>query len=266
MTESLSYRDFITTFRNLGLRRNSHVLVHASLEGLGPVAGGPDTIIGSLLATCESVLMPTFTPECALTPPVGPPDNAIDYGTDPGKNLEAEFYVPDLPTAEPVAERLRQHANARRSVHPLLSFAGIKADEALEGQTIDEPLGPIGWLAEFDGDVLLLGTDQRANVSLHYGERAAGRRQFTRWALTPEAVVVCPDCPGCSEGFGAIASRLDGIVRRQRLGRATAELIPLRDLINITVGWVRQDPRALLCDRPECVYCRAVRASVRVPS
>ncbi len=45
MSESLSYRDFIMAFRNLGLRRNSRVLVHASLEGLGTVAGGADTII-----------------------------------------------------------------------------------------------------------------------------------------------------------------------------------------------------------------------------
>ncbi len=254
------------TFRNLGLRRSSHVLVHASLGGLGPVAGGADTIIGSLLAACESVLMPAFTPECALTPPVGPPDNAVDYGSDSGRNFDAEFYMPDLPTSEPVAERLRQHLDARRSVHPLLSFSGIKSEEALEGQTIDEPLGPIGWLAEYDGDVLLLGVDHRANISLHYAERAAGRRQFTRWALTPEGVVVCPNCPGCSEGFGAITAKLEGVARRQRLGSSTVELIPLRDLINITVGWIRQDPRALLCDRPDCVYCRAVRASVRVPS
>ena len=42
------------------------------------------------------------------------------------------------------------------------------------------------------------------------------------------------------------------------------ELIPVRDLIHIAVGWIRQDPRALLCEQPGCSRCQAVRASVRV--
>ena len=149
-------------------------------------------------------------------------------------------------------------------MHPLYSFVGVNADEALQSQSIDEPLAPVGWLADFDGDVLLLGANHKDNVSLYYAEHVAGRKQFIRWALTPEGVVVCPNCPGCSEGFPAISDRLAGIVRRARLGTARVELIPVRDLIHIAVGWIRQDPRALLCEQPGCALCHAVRASVRV--
>jgi aminoglycoside 3-N-acetyltransferase len=263
-SDQLSYRDFITVYRALGIRRTSRVLVHVSLPAIGPVAGGPDTIIGSLLSTCETVLLPSFTEQSMLTPVIGPAENGLAYGASAEENLTAEFFHPDLPTRDPVAERLRQDRRAARSMHPLYSFVGVNADEALQSQSIDDPLAPVGWLADFDGDVLLLGANHKDNVALHYAERAAGRKQFIRWALTPEGVVVCPNCPGCSDGFPAIGDRLAGVVRRGRLGTARVELIPVRDLIHIAVGWIRQDPRALLCDQVGCARCQAVRASVRI--
>jgi aminoglycoside 3-N-acetyltransferase len=263
-SQQLSYRDLITVFRALGLRRTSRVLVHVSLPALGPVAGGADTLVGSLLSTCEAVVLPSFTEQSMLTPVIGPPENGLAYGAGAEDNLTAEFYHPDLPTRDVVAERLRHDRRAERSMHPLYSFVGVNADEALQSQSIDDPLAPVGWLADFDGDVLLLGANHKDNVALHYAERAAGRKQFIRWALTPEGVVVCPNCPGCSEGFPAISDRLAGVVRLARLGTARVELIPLRDLIHIAVGWIRQDPRALLCEQPGCSRCQAVRASVRI--
>jgi aminoglycoside 3-N-acetyltransferase len=263
-SDQLSYRDFVTVFRALGLRKTSRVLVHASLPALGSIAGGADTIIGSLLDACETVLVPSFTEQAMLTPAIGPPENGLVYGADGEGNLTAEFYHPDLPTRDRVAERLRGDRRAARSMHPLYSFVGVNADEALQSQSIDDPLAPVGWLADFDGDVLLLGANHKDNIALHYAERAAGRKQFIRWALTPEGVVVCPNCPGCSEGFPAIADRLAGVTRRARLSAARVELIPLRDLIHIAVGWIRQDPRALLCEEASCPRCQAVRASVRI--
>jgi len=260
--EQLSYRDLITVLRTLGLRRTSRVLVHASLPALGSIAGGVDSIVGALLSTCETLLMPSFTEQAMITPEVGPAESGLAYGAEVEVNLQAEFYHPDLPTRDPVAERLRQDRRAARSMHPLYSFVGVNADEALQSQSLDDPLAPVGWLADFDGDVLLLGANHKDNISLHYAERAAGRMQFIRWALTPEGVVVCPNCPGCSEGFPAISERLAGVTRRARLGAARVELIPLRDLLHIAVGWVRQEPRAMLCSQSGCPRCRAVRVSV----
>lgn len=264
----LSYRDFIRAFDELDLGSHSRVIVHASLTALGEVAGGAETIVGSLLSTCGTVIMPTFTYRTMITPPVGPSDNAIGYGSVDEENLMAEFYHPDM-SADPamgiVAETLRQHPKATRSAHPILSFTGVNTQEALHMQTLEEPLAPIGWLAEYDGDVLLLGVDHTANTSLHYAERQAGRKQFLRWALTPRGVVACPVYPGCADGFQAIVPRLDGVVRRVLLGQSMVEAIPLRDLIHIAVSWMHEDPRALLCDRLGCERCAATRASVRVP-
>jgi aminoglycoside 3-N-acetyltransferase len=161
------------------------------------------------------------------------------------------------------AEALRLHPEAGRSGHPMLSFAAMNGEQALAAQTLDAPLAPIEWLAEYDGDVLLLGVDQRANTSIHFAEQLAGRKQFIRWALTPQGVVECPGWPGCPDGFEALSPRLEGVIRSATLGRGIAQMIPLRDLIHIVVGWIREDPRALLCDRLGCERCSVIRADVR---
>src|SRR3972149_2316001 len=74
-----SYRDWITALRDLGLGRHSRVLVHASIEAMNPIAGGVGTVVGALLATCETVVAPTFTQRTLLIPRVGPPDNGLTY-------------------------------------------------------------------------------------------------------------------------------------------------------------------------------------------
>jgi hypothetical protein len=57
---------------------------------------------------------------------------------------------------------------------------------------------------------------------------------------------------------------LKGIARSVRIGAAEAQLIPIRDLVHVAVSWIRQDPRALLCERLTCERCGDVRAAVRV--
>jgi aminoglycoside 3-N-acetyltransferase len=263
----VTYRDFVSAFRDLELGRKSRILVHASLSAFGPVRGGAEAVVGALQATSELILVPTFTYQTMVTPQVGPKGNAVRYGASGDQSAHAEFFAPDLPSHSSmgvVAEALRAHGAARRSSHPILSFAGIKADEALEAQSLEDPLGPIRWLADQDGDVVLMGVDHRSNTSLHLAEQLAGRKQFVRWALTPAGVVECPGIPGCSEGFQAIAPRLEGVSRTASLGNGAIELIPTRDLIHAATSWIRENPLALLCNRVACQRCEAVRESLRM--
>ena len=263
-----SYHQWTSAFRDLGLGSQSRLLVHASLGDFPGDAGGSAALLGSLAALAEMVVMPAFTERTLITPRTGPPDNGMEYGEDPA-NLDAEFFHPALPVDREhgeVAETLRQHPRAARSSHPALSFCGLGAEEALEAQTLDDPLGTVHWLAEADADVVLVGGRARPNVSLHYAEQVAGRKSFVRWALTEQGVVTCHRYPGCSDGFEAIEARLGGIARRIAIGGGVITSIPLRDLVHLAVGWIREDPRALLCDRPGCERCAAVRASVRAPA
>ena len=130
-------------------------------------------------------------------------------------------------------------------------------------QTLDEPLAPIGALAEQDGWVVLINVDHTVNTSIHYAEKLAGRKQFVRWALAEDRVVECPNYPGDSMGFQAIEEYIQSDTRRVELGQAFIQAVPLKRLFEIVQRMIKKDPLALLCDRTDCERCMAVRATGR---
>jgi aminoglycoside 3-N-acetyltransferase len=263
----VSYRDLQKGLRELGLGPSSRVLVHASLPALGPVRGGAESVVGALAALGGLVIMPTFTLQCRVWPRVGPEHNAATYTGHEEENALAEIFKPSLPadpSQGPAAEALRHMPGAVRSAHPLYSFAalGAGAERAMAAQTLAEPLGPLAHLAatEPGADVLLLGADHTANVAIHEAERRAGRKQFIRWALTSKGAVECAGCPGCPDGFNALLPHLRPISRVTQIGNARVERLPLNELLGIVEALLRRDPAALLCSRPGCERCGAVRA------
>jgi len=261
----LTFRDFITAFRKLDIERSRPVIAHASLAAFGEVHGGVDTILGALLSSFHTFIMPAFTYQTMLVPEVGPPDNAITYGSGRDDNTMAEFYRPSLPADRlmgALAEAVRIHPKAARSIHPILSFSGMNAKPILDTQTIQEPLLPLQALTEEEGWVLLLGVDQTVNTSIHYGEKLAGRKQFVRWALTPKGVVTCPGFPGCSDGFEAVSPRMADVVRKVEVGKAVIQAIPLEKLVESVPAMIKDAPLALLCEREDCERCNLIRASI----
>jgi aminoglycoside 3-N-acetyltransferase len=264
-TQMVTYRDLNRGLRQLDLPRPTAVIAHASLSAFGQVNGGASTLLGALLSCIDSLIMPTFTFKTELIPEVGPKNNGLIYGSGKDTNRMAEFYNPNMPADTlmgVVAETLRQIPAAKRSIHPILSFAGINATAALQAQTLQDPLAPIGFLAEQNGWVLLLGVDHSVNTSIHYGEKLAGRKQFMRWALTPDGVKECPAYPGCSDGFQAISPRLDEVTRKVFIGQAMVQAIPLIELLAIVQAMLAEDPLALLCGRADCARCISVRMVV----
>lgn len=257
----LTFRDFLQAFRKLDLGQRP-VIAHASLSAFGDVKGGAETIVGALLAAFPQVIMPTFTYKTMITPEVGPPDNGIIYGTGNEANKMAEFFRPDMPADKlmgRIPETLRQHPQAKRSIHPIYSFSGVNAEKALQAQTLADPFGPIRVLWEEQGWVLLMGVDHTTNTSIHFGEQLAGRKQFIRWALTPPGIIECPHWPGCSYGFNQIAPFLAAVTREVMVNHGLIQAIPLQDLVDTVVKMIAEDPQALLCEDVNCERCHATR-------
>ena len=262
----IAFRELVTGFRQLELSPANPVIVHAALSSFGDeVRGGAESVLGALLTVTGRVMAPTFTYKTMVIPETGPEDNAASYGSGLDQNRMAEFFSAEMPADRMMGalpEALRRHPAAKRSSHPILSFSAIDLEIVLDAQTLDEPFAPVRLLSELGGEVLLIGVDQRANTSIHYAERLAGRKQFVRWALTPGGVVECPGWPGCSDGFNQLAPYLAEFSRRTRVAQAEVQAIPLGQLLKTTVDLLRDQPQALLCGRQDCERCAAVRKSI----
>lgn len=261
--KTLTYSELAVQLLTLGLR-GQPAIAHASLKALGHLADGPEGLLGTVLDSVGSLIMPTFTYKTMVTPPVGPPNNALTYGSDLDANRMAEPFRPNMP-ADPLMgilpETLRRHPQALRTRHPILSFSGIRAESFLNTQTLLDPLAPIGALTRAGGWVLLLGVDHTVNTSIHYAELLAGRQQFTRWALNHNRITECPGFPGCSLGFQDIALDVDKVTRKTTIGNGLVRALPLQDLISVVVQRIEKDPFALLCDRQNCERCQALKTS-----
>lgn len=253
--------DLKSGLAKLDLKKNL-VIAHASLKSFGHIEGGAETMLEALLDSVRGIIMPAFTYKTMLNPEVGPPRNGITYGSETDLNKQAEPFHPDMPVDKLMGilpETLRKHPKAKRSAHPIQSFAGIGANPIINSQTIFDSFAPIRALTESDGWVLLLGVDHTVNTSIHYAEKLGGRMQFIRWALLPDRVVECSDFPGDSEGFNAIAPLVEKYTRRVYIGGALVQAVHLNSLIRVVLNQLQQNPLALLCSRKDCERCNAVR-------
>lgn len=260
----IAYRDLVTTLRRLPIEPTQPVIVHTSLSAFGYVPGGADVFLGALLTTFDCLITPTFTYQTMIIPEDGPPDNAIRYGSGKHRNKMATFFRPDLPADRlmgTVAEKIRKHPKASRSFHPILSFAGISAGAILSSQTLEDPLAVFSPMISKGGWVLLLGVNHTCNTAIHYAERLAGRRGFTRWALTPRGIVECPNFPGCSLGFEAIRPYVSAYSHTHTLGDGVLEALPLQSLVDTAQELIAADSQALLCENPDCERCQTLRAT-----
>lgn len=256
-----NYAEMLAAFQALGLQEKP-VIVHASLKPFGFLEGGAEAVLDAILASFASVIMPTFTYKTEIIPDVGPPNNGITYGSGESRNRLAVPFHPQMSADRMMGilpETLRNHPSAVRTAHPILSFAGIRADLILFTQTLYEPLAPIGALAEMDGWVVLINVDHTANTSIHYAEKLAGRKQFARWALVGDRVVECPSYPGDSMGFDAIEPHLNFETRRMQVGEGLIQAVPLQRLLEVVQELIKRDPLALLCERIDCERCNTLR-------
>ena len=262
----ISYRDIVVGLEKLGLSRSTPVLAHVALTPLGEIRGGQETLLGALLAAIDNVMMPSFTFSTMVIPEKGPENNFMEYGSGKNSNLNASIFTHDLPSDMPdneIAEALRVYPGTYRSNHPILSFVGLGLDVALVEQSPSDPYTPIKKIMDLDGWVVLIGADTSVNFSLHYAEFLAGRKQFIRWALTPENMTECQHFPGCSDGFHKINYYLQDEMRSTVVGDSRWSAIPLNIMVNSALALIRDDPFALLCNSLSCPRCNLVRKAIQ---
>lgn len=163
----------------LGVRAGDLLMVHASLRAVGPVAGGPDAVLGAILAA----IGPTGTLMAYVSWDRSPYAEPLDGNRlSPAERRAWPAFDPATAAPYPGWGYLNavicRHPGVKRSGHPDASMAAI--GPLAETLVADHPLtsaygpgSPVARLIDRGGKVLLLGAPLDAVTVLHHSEAIA---------------------------------------------------------------------------------------------
>ncbi len=178
----ITQRQLVSDLQALGVGAGRIVMVHTSVKSLGPLMGGPTTLMQALLETVTSAgtVMVYVGWENA-------PDDMHQLPPAIRDLYYAEYPAFDPAIARAVrdhgmfAELVRTWPGAHRSDNPEASMSAVGAQAAWLTQ--DHPLNygygldsPLDKLVRADGQVLLLGSPLENITLLHYAENRANLR------------------------------------------------------------------------------------------
>lgn len=245
-------------FADCGLNAGQTVIVHTSMKKLGWVCGGAETVIRALLERLGSsgtLVMPTHTtdntdPSSWENPPIPQSWWQIVRQNQPAFN----------PAITPtrglgvIPELFRTFPGARRSNHPILSFAalGSRAETIVADHALEEGLGdrsPLGQLYDLDGYILLLGVGHESNTSLHLAEyraRFPGKQYFQQgtamlvngarqWVEFETLELDAEDFERLGTAYEA-----EQHISPCRIGNAEVRLLKQRPLVDWAVQWIQE--------------------------
>ncbi|SCL19925.1 aminoglycoside 3-N-acetyltransferase [Micromonospora pallida] len=259
MTEPIDRAGLAAELRAVGLTEGRSVLVHASLRRMGPVAGGPVTVLAALrdvLGDAGTVVVPAQTAGNSITSPAF---RAHTAGLSAREATEVEASIPPFrPEHSPsegmgaLAEHVRRQPGALRSRHPQTSFAALGPDaaELIGVHDLECHLGersPLGALYAADALVLLLGVGYAACTAFHLAEYRLVRRPAWRpyrcYTLDDAGRRVRRDFQGLDmndSDFTRIGVALDALpsVRRGPVGAGTGRLFEIRVAVDFAGRWM----------------------------
>ena len=251
---SLTKNNILKGFRQLGIRSGDSFVMHSSLSSLGWVEDGAETVIAAMLESVSpggTVFVPTMT--------FGIPFNPKVTVSECGK----------------ITDVFRRRPDAIRSLSPTHSIAGIGPDakRILDGHDRklsfgpNGPDSPLGKLAMEHGSIMLLGVTHVSNTMIHIIQYLAELPLLDKWNDVEvfddegNTVIVKVYNPGCSEGFDSIEPVLTekNDQKMIKIGNAKVRYMKAGDVIEIGVDEVKKNPRLLLCNRPDCIFCNYTR-------
>ena len=270
----IGVEEIVAALRQLGVREGDLLLVHSSLSGCGHITGGAMSIITALkqaVGPGGTLLFPTFTrPYIYLGDVLNKNYNYRPF--DPADT--SQIWVGAVPQAF-----LEQNPAPLRSRHITHSWAGVGplAEECLrQHQPCDPPAGessPLALACQHQGKVLFFGCPLASVTFLHYLEThcqmpflqpAVCRRRTPDGGL--ETVLIDKHLPGHRDFYCGNQAHKCKFFRRAferglqlqqtSLGVGMLQMLSLPQLFEIGCQLLREDPRVLLCDDPECTFCR----------
>ncbi|MDG0792445.1 AAC(3) family N-acetyltransferase [Cohnella ginsengisoli] len=241
-----------------GIKSGQHLIVHASLSSLGFVVGGAETLVRALLALVGeegTIMMPAQTWK-NLDPSTG-----VHGDVPPAwwPAIRAGWPAYDKRIAPAIgmgasAEMLRCWPGARRSDHPVRSFAAVgrQADYLTANHDLSNIFGedsPLDRLYRLGGRILLIGVGHDKNTSLHLAET---RARFEGKRLVEESSAVLIDgrrewvTYPTQEVHDGDFARLGLAYEREHrspihgVGSAAVRLLEMRPFVDWAVDWMER--------------------------
>lgn len=262
--------DICRALKDAGITQNDVLLVHASVSGCGYISGGAKTMIDAIRESTDTCLFTTFTRPYIYLGGVN-----TDWAYAPYDPAEPD----QVWTGETGKTVLRQYPDAVRSRHVTHSWAGfgsrIRECLAAHGE-FDSPCGkdsPPAKAWQLNGKVLFFGCGPGSNTFLHFLEdscdlpfldTAVCRVKNADGSL--QTVAIPKHLPGdrdfyhaTGKGSGKFYDRAfaRGLKKKSvPLGMGELIVFDLADLYEIGMTLIKEDPDVLLCDRPDCLFCR----------
>ncbi|WP_328891986.1 aminoglycoside N(3)-acetyltransferase [Streptomyces sp. NBC_00316] len=256
-----SRNDLLDGLRTSGVRAGDTLMVHAAISSVGWTTGGGVALVQALrdaVGTTGTLVVPAFT--TYLTDPATWVQRPVPRDWWPTVREAMIAFDPDLHPAQPPLGRLpelvRSLPGARRSAHPLYSFAaaGPRADAVLARHALPFGMGshsPLAALCRGDAKVLMIGVGWDRCTVLHLSEHLTaypGRRSHrmdiprstpsgpTRWEPSRQLVMYEGD-------YGAIGTEATrcGLAVRGHIGAARTLLAPAADLVDLGCTWLARN-------------------------
>jgi len=251
--KTFSRIDLVADLREAGIEAGDVVVVHSALSRVGWILGGPHEMVRALTEAVGprgTIVMPTFSFNLASwhLPPFDPWRTMSRVGV--------------------LTEAFRVAPDVHRTHHPTHSVAarGRLAQDIVAGPIGYEPLGigsPLDRVRHADGKILLMGVGNNRNSTVHLAASLAGMpcltipfidgaREESAWYIDARGAtarhLAIREVPGSSEGFDALDAILPerGVAREATIGDAPAWIMGSRELCDVVVELLGEDPLYLL--------------------
>ncbi len=246
----LTFEKLVEEFRELGVEVGDTLLVHSSYKSLGPVDGGPQTVIRALEAALGTdnegtLIMPTFNFDFTKGKP-------WDVRTTPSK-------------MGVLTELVRTDPRAKRVFHPFYSFAVLGKHAQMLGslryKSAYERNSVFGKLRDLDGKIMVIGLSYNNSMTFfHHIEQMEGvdyrfLKQFTgevtdengnTYTDTFEMLVrdVDKGVRTMVDPMGELMEKA-GIVKIRKIGEADVKLMKANEVYEFTAREMKRDPHLL---------------------
>jgi len=232
-------------FSDLGLQAGDIVLVHSSYKSLGPVEGGPQTVVDALLdvlAPAGTLIMPTF--------------NFNFNQGEPWDVLKTPSHMGVL------TEIVRLNAESRRVFHPFYSFAILgKLQDDLTRLRYKDSYGKDSIfmrLRELDAKIMIIGLSYTHSLTfMHHIEQMEGVDYRYIKAFT--GMITDENGKTYEDTFTMLVRDIDrgvqtevdpmgavmeqrGIVKIRTIGMAQVKLMKANEVYNLVSQEMKKDP------------------------